>query len=122
MIVRIKRVYAPPDSQDGYRVLVDRLWPRGISKERAHIVEWWKKYAPSTELRKWFDHDLNKWHQFKEEYFTELEAIREDIESSVIQANSRTITLVYSAKDEIHNQAVVLKAFIEARIPGGSDL
>ena len=122
MIVRIKRVYASPDSQDGYRVLVDRLWPRGISKERAHIVEWWKEYAPSTELRKWFNHDPNKWHQFKEEYFTELETIREDIESSVIQTNSRTITLVYSAKDELHNQAIVLKAFIEARISEISDL
>ena len=116
MKVSIKRAYVSPGPHDGYRVLVDRLWPRGISKEDACIHEWWKDCAPSTELRKWFSHDPAKWARFKQRYTYELEANREDLACSVSRAGHGPITLVYGAKDEQHNQAVVLKEFIETRI------
>ena len=113
MTVNIKRVYELPASKDGYRVLVDRLWPRGISKDAAAINEWWKEHAPSTELRKWFGHDPVKWKSFRQQYLAELRANREELVCAVNRANRDQITLVYGAKDEQHNQAVVLKEFIE---------
>jgi len=113
MTVNIKRAYELPDSKDGYRVLVDRLWPRGISKETAAINEWWKEYAPSTKLRKWFGHDPVKWKLFRQQYLAELRANREELVCAVNRANRDQITLVYGAKDEQHNQAVVMKEFIE---------
>jgi len=116
MTVNIKRVYELPASKDGYRVLVDRLWPRGISKETAGINEWWKEYAPSTKLRKWFGHDPVKWKSFRQQYLAELRANREELVGAVNRANRDKITLVYGAKDEQHNQAVVLKEFIETMI------
>lgn len=116
MTVNIKRVYELPASKDGYRVLVDRLWPRGISKETAVINEWWKEYAPSTKLRKWFGHDPVKWKSFRQQYLAELRANREELVGAVNRANRDQITLVYGAKDEQHNQAVVLKEFIETMI------
>ncbi len=118
MNVSIKRAYASPGSDDGYRVLVDRLWPRAISKSDVHIDEWWKACAPSTALRKWFSHDTAKWGRFKQRYMDELEANREEVVRSVNRAGQGPITLVYGAKDEQHNHAVVLKAFIETRILG----
>ena len=116
MKVSIKRVYESPDPHDGYRVLVDRLWPRGISKSDARINAWWKDSAPSTELRKWFSHDPAKWSQFKQRYTDELEVNREEVARSVNRAEDGPIKLIYGAKDEQHNQAVVLKEFIETRI------
>lgn len=116
MLVKIKRAYASPSRLDGYRVLVDRLWPRGISKSDVRIDEWQKDCAPSTELRKWFGHDANKWDKFKQRYTSELEANKEKVADFVNRAKKGPITLVYGAKDEQHNQAVVLKRFIEDRI------
>jgi uncharacterized protein YeaO (DUF488 family) len=107
MSIRIKRAYEPYSPEDGYRVLVDRIWPRGVSKEEAHLDEWDKEVAPSTELRKWFGHDPAKFDEFRTRYLAELqgnpalERIRERAEHDVV-------TLVYSAHDEEHNQAVVL--------------
>ena len=116
MMVNIKRVYELPASKDGYRVLVDRIWPRGISKEDAGIDEWWKEYGPSTKLRKWFGHDPVKWKSFRQQYLAELRARHEEIVCAVNRANRNRITLVYGARDEQHNQAVVLKEFIERMI------
>ena len=116
MTVNIKRVHEMPESKDGYRVLVDRLWPRGISKKNAGINEWWKEYAPSTKLRKWFSHDPVKWKSFRQQYLAELRANREDLVCAVNRADRDQITLVYGAKDEQHNHAVVLKEFIETMI------
>ena len=116
MIVSIKRAYASPDPHDGYRVLVDRLWPRAVSKSDACIDDWWKEYAPSTALRKWFSHDPTKWGRFKQRYTDELEANREEVTRSVDRIEHGPITLVYGAKDVHHNNAIVLKEFIETRI------
>ena len=116
MNVSIKRVYATPDPQDGCRVLVDRLWPRGVSKADACIDESWKKCAPSPELRIWFGHDPSKWDQFKNRYTEELEANQEEVAQLVNRAKPGPITLVYAAKDDLHNHALVLKDFIETQI------
>ena len=118
VIVSIKRAYASPGPHDGYRVLVDRLWPRAVSKADACIDEWWKEHAPSTALRKWFNHDPAKWRRFKQRYTNELEANRDEVARSVNRAGHGPITLVYGAKDEQHNQAIVLREFIETRILG----
>ena len=114
--VSIKRAYASPGTHDGYRVLVDRLWPRAVSKADACIDDWWKEYAPSTALRKWFSHDPTKWARFKQRYTDELEANREEVTRSVNRIEHGPITLVYGAKDVHHNHAIVLKEFIETRI------
>ncbi len=118
VIVSIKRAYASPDPHDGYRVLVDRLWPRAVSKADARIDEWWIECAPSTALRIWFSHDPAKWGRFKRRYTDELEANREEVARSVNRAGLGPITLVYGARDEQHNHAIVLKEFIETRILG----
>jgi len=114
--VSVKRAYASPGARDGCRVLVDRLWPRGVSKADACIDEWWKECAPSTELRKWFSHEPAKWDRFKKRYTDELEANREEVARSVNLAGHGPITLVYGATDEQHNHAIVLKEFIETRV------
>jgi len=116
--VSIKRAYASPGPHDGYRVLVDRLWPRAVSKLDACVDEWWKECAPSTALRKWFSHDASKWGRFKQRYTDELEANRAEVARSVNRAGHGPLTLVYGAKDEQHNHAIVLKEFIETRILG----
>lgn len=118
MTVGVKRAYVSPGSHDGYRALVDRLWPRGVSKSDACIDDWWKECAPSTSLRIWFSHDSAKWARFKQQYTDELEANLEEVARSVNRAGHGPITLVYGAKDEQHNQAIVLKEFIETRILG----
>jgi len=115
-IVNVKRAYESPGPHDGYRVLVDRLWPRGISKAEASINEWWKEFAPSTGLRKWFGHDRAKWARFKQQYTNELEANREEVARCVNGAGHGPITLIYGAKDKQHNHAIVLKEFMETRI------
>ena len=114
-MIHVKRIYSEPHKHDGLRLLVDRVWPRGMSKERARIDEWRKELAPSTALRKWFGHDPAKWAGFQARYRKEL-AESEGIESlKALAAGARqeTITLVYSAADEQHNQAVVLREFLD---------
>lgn len=116
MLVKIKRAYVSPDEFDGYRVLVDRLWPRGISKSDIGIDEWQKDCAPTSELRKWFGHDADKWDEFSRRYTAELGVNKEKVTGFVSRAKKGPLTLVYGAKDEEHNQAVVLKRFIEDRV------
>lgn len=112
MQVNIKRVYDAPDKSDGYRVLVDRVWPRGMTKEKVDVDMWLKEIAPSTALRKWFGHDPGKWAEFKKRYKQELNKNEEFVQELKEQAKGRKVTLVYSAKDEAHNQAVVLKEWL----------
>ena len=109
-MIKLKRIYEPYNKKDGYRILVDRLWPRGVSKEKAHLDVWLKDIAPSTELRKWFSHDPKKWADFKKKYQAELKKNKEAV-LTLKQAKKKhlTITLLYGAKDEIHNEAVVIK-------------
>jgi uncharacterized protein YeaO (DUF488 family) len=106
---RIKRVYEPPDKHDGRRILVDRLWPRGLTKEKAGIDLWLKDIAPSTELRKWFSHNPDRWEEFKERYLAELKDNSGQIQLLKQELDKGNVTLVYSAKDEKHNQAVVIR-------------
>ncbi|QDZ13464.1 DUF488 domain-containing protein [Humibacter ginsenosidimutans] len=115
MPVAIKRVYEAASDDDGYRVLVDRIWPRGVSKAAAHLDEWDKEVAPSTELREWFGHDPAKFDGFRERYLAELHG-NPDIARLRELAESRTMTLVYSAHDEQHNQAVVLREALDGAI------
>jgi uncharacterized protein YeaO (DUF488 family) len=112
MKIRIKRVYEKPDKGDGKRILVDRLWPRGLTKAKANVDLWLKDIAPSTELRKWFGHEPGKWEEFKRRYRTELEGNEEHVSLLQQQVKKGTVTLVYGAKDEEHNEAVVLKEFL----------
>ena len=113
MSVRIKRVYEAPAADDGKRILIDRLWPRGLTKEKAKIDTWLKDIAPSTELREWFGHDPAKWEEFQKRYTRELEANQEAIAELRKELASGPATLVFGAKDEAHNDAVVLKDFLE---------
>lgn len=113
--INIKRIYEPPSGEDGYRVLVDRLWPRGIKKELAAIDEWAKDLAPSPELRKWFDHDPQHWPTFQKHYKEELktnEAVKTFVRT---HAGKKVITLLYAAKSEEYNHALVLQDYLKAR-------
>ncbi len=114
-MIRIKRVYREPSLEDGVRILIDRLWPRGISKERAHIVEWRKDLAPTTSLPIWFSHDPAKWNEFRQRYRSELTRSGQLETAKELIRNSRrkTITLVSGAADEKHNQAVALKEWLD---------
>lgn len=107
--VRIKRAYEAPARGDGTRVLVDRLWPRGLKKADAEIAEWMKDIAPSDELRKWFGHDPKRWEEFRRRYRAELGSKRERLAQLRELARKGRLTLIYSARDEEHNQAVVLR-------------
>ncbi|WP_421775323.1 DUF488 domain-containing protein [Gracilimonas sp.] len=112
-MIKLKRVYEELSPEDGYRILTERLWPRGVSKERANLDKWMKGVAPSHELRKWFDHDHEKWDEFKDRYRKELfgsEAVQELID---IIKEEESITFVFASKDEKHNSTVLLKEFIE---------
>ena len=113
MNIKIKRVYEQPDKKDGERILVDRLWPRGLTKEKASLDLWLKEIAPSTELRKWFAHDPNKWKSFRGRYETEIRHNDDLIKVLKQKARQGTITLIYGARDEKHNEALVLKQFLE---------
>lgn len=107
--VRIKRVHQPRSRGDGTRILVDRLWPRGVRKEDAAIDRWMKEIAPSRELREWFGHDPARWREFERRYHTELRGKSVLLDDLRAMARRRPLTLVYSARDERHNQAVVLR-------------
>jgi uncharacterized protein YeaO (DUF488 family) len=108
MDVRLKRAYDPPAASDGYRVLIDRLWPRGISRDRAKLDGWEKELAPSTELRRWFGHDPTRFEEFRRRYIDELRQRRPLLSALRDRARDGTVTLVYSAHDEEHNDAIVL--------------
>jgi uncharacterized protein YeaO (DUF488 family) len=112
MEIRTKRVYSPAAADDGIRVLVDRVWPRGVSKERLHAKLWLKDAAPSTALRKWFDHDPAKWDRFKERYFSELPGKSDVVRRLVALAARDRLTFVFSARNTRHNQAVALKEYL----------
>ncbi|MBK5232947.1 MAG: DUF488 family protein [Thermoleophilia bacterium] len=115
--IGIKRAYEPVGSEDGRRVLVDRIWPRGVSKRVANVDTWEKELAPSIELRKWFDHDPEKFDRFRERYIDELRERREDLKELRGWGRKGRLTLVYSAKDEKYNQAVVLAEILKRGLP-----
>jgi uncharacterized protein YeaO (DUF488 family) len=106
--VRIKRIYDPAEPGDGYRILVDRLWPRGVSRERARIDEWARELAPSDELRRWFGHDPSRFREFRERYRAELRPHEDEIAALRERAAPGPVTVVYAARDEQHNNAVVV--------------
>lgn len=112
-MIALKRAYDPASEDDGIRILVDRLWPRGISKERAKIDRWEKDIAPSDNLRKWFHHEAGKWEDFDKRYREELHGKGEELRELAKLAKHKRVTLVYGAKDPEHNQAVVLKELLE---------
>src|SRR6059058_5258195 len=111
--LNLKRVYEAPHKDDGTRILVDRLWPRGLTKEKAKVDLWLKEIAPSTELRKWFGHDPKKWRNFRERYQTELKHHTDQLKLLKSKAKEGTVTLIYGARDQEHNEALVLKQFVE---------
>ena len=112
MDIQIKRIYDDADNNDGTRILVDRVWPRGVTKENAHLDDWMKEIAPTTELRKWFGHKEERFKDFSIKYAAELENNMELIKELRSKANKNRVTLLYGAKDETHNQAIVLKKFL----------
>ena len=115
MKLQIKRAYEPPSRADGTRVLVDRLWPRGLTKEKAKIDIWLKDIAPSTELRKWYGHDPDKWDEFKSRYRRELKSKADLLNQVREKAAKGQVTLIYAARDEAHNEAVVLEQLLNAK-------
>ncbi|MBX3256903.1 MAG: DUF488 domain-containing protein [Chitinophagaceae bacterium] len=116
-VMIIRRVYDEPLSTDGYRVLVDRLWPRGLTKEKASLDEWIKDIAPSAALRKWFDHTVELWPEFRKRYTAELKANEDAVNRFINELlKQKHITLLYAAKDPDHNNAVVLKQFLEKKM------
>ena len=116
MALRLKRVYDKPEKTDGRRVLVDRVWPRGLTKQEAQIDEWLKEIAPSTRLRKWFGHDPARWAEFKRRYAAELKDRSELVEQLAQIGRMGKVTLLFGAKDVQHNNAVALKEYIEKRM------
>jgi uncharacterized protein YeaO (DUF488 family) len=115
MKLKIKRVYEKPEKEDGTRILVDRLWPRGLTKEKAAIDLWLKEVAPSTALRKWFSHDPAKWPTFKQKYRQEIKENKDQVAILKEQLMKGAVTLVYGAKDEEHNEALVLKEWLQPK-------
>jgi uncharacterized protein YeaO (DUF488 family) len=111
--IRLKRAYEPPTEDDGTRILVERLWPRGVSKERAAIDLWLKELAPSAELRKWYAHDQTRWAEFRARYWAELDQKGEALRDLKRRLEEGAVTFVYAAKDEEHNSAILLKQYLE---------
>ncbi len=111
--INVKRAYEKPSMDDGFRVLIDRLWPRGISKKEAKIDYWAKEIAPSTELRKWFSHDPGKWNEFKKRYFKELGKHPQEISFIIKKIGESKATLVFGSKEEKFNNAVVLSEYLQ---------
>lgn len=112
-MLKIKRVYEEVSRQDGRRLLVDALWPRGIKKQDLQYDDWLKEIAPSRELRKWFNHDPDKWDEFQEKYFEELYPHKEILEDIKQLSEGHNVTLLYAAKDEMYNQAAAIKVYID---------
>ena len=122
--IRLKRVYEPPSPDDGRRVLIDRLWPRGVSKAGAAIDCWLKEVSPSTELRRWFNHDPLRWNEFRERYHAELASHPDRLGELRALARDGPLTLVYGARDELHNDAVALREMLMqagARCPASGE-
>jgi uncharacterized protein YeaO (DUF488 family) len=117
MNIRLKRAYEPAAPSDGYRVLVDRLWPRGVSRDRAKLNEWEQELAPSAELRAWFSHDPSRFKEFRRRYFEELRPRRSRLRQLRRRARKGTLTLVYSARDTEHNDVVVLAEVLRRGLP-----
>jgi uncharacterized protein YeaO (DUF488 family) len=116
MTIRTKRIYEEPDPADGTRVLVDRLWPRGVSKEEAQLDAWLESIAPSDELREWFDHDPDRWDEFRGRYRAELDEKHEPVERLLDYASTGPLTLLYATTDREHNNAVVLREYLEDQL------
>lgn len=116
MVIDIKRVYSEAHKSDGFRILVDRLWPRGLNRERANVDLWLKDIAPSEELRKWFSHDPAKWDEFKQRYCQELDHKKELVSIIIQKAREGKVTLLYGAKEEKFNNGTALKEYIEAKM------
>ena len=114
-MLELKRVYDPVSPGDGKRFLVERLWPRGLTRERLHLTAWLKEVGPSSELRRWFNHDPLKWAEFRTRYFRELDSQPESWKPILTAAREGTVTLVYSSHDEEHNNAVALHAYLKAK-------
>ena len=112
-VIKVKRIYQAADQKDGFRILVDRVWPRGLTKEAARIDLWLKDVAPSTPLRKWFGHDPALWDEFRNRYFAELDQNRGPVEQILSKAKKERVTLLFGAKDEKHNNAVALKEYLD---------
>ena len=113
MQIKVKRIYEAPAQDDGFRVLVDRLWPRGVSKEAAAIDLWLKEAAPSTELRRWFHQARSDWPEFTRRYTAELDANRQALQPLLDAGQQGAVTLLYASRDEAHNHAVLLQAYLE---------
>ena len=120
--IRIKRVYNEPEEADGRRILVDRLWARGVSKEKANVDLWIKEIAPSTELRRWYGHNPVRWNGFKTRYFAELADSPESVRKILAEVEAGAVTFLYSTKEERLNNAVALKEYIESKIRITADL
>jgi uncharacterized protein YeaO (DUF488 family) len=118
--VNVKRVRAPAEPTDGYRVLVDRLWPRGLAREQVALDEWARDLAPSDELRRWFGHDPERWEEFRHRYQEELEQHRDELSELRRRSRRGVVTLLYDARDEEHNNAQVLARAIRRGLPRGS--
>ena len=117
MCFLVKRIYQQPESTDGYRLLVDRLWPRGLSKDGASLDAWMKDVGPSSKLRRWFNHDAARWAEFKWRYGAELDDRPELVDEILTRANGGPVTLLYSARDPAHNQAVALAEYLTLVMP-----
>lgn len=115
MDIRTKRIYEQPESKDGIRILVDRLWPRGLSREQAQLDAWYKDLAPSTELRRWYNHDPGKWDEFRSRYFLELQNQPEQVRKLLKFLGKSPVTLLFGAKQAQYNNAVALKEYLESR-------
>jgi uncharacterized protein YeaO (DUF488 family) len=114
-MIRIKRIYETPARDDGFRILVDRLWPRGLSKDKAKVDLWLKDIAPSNDLRKWYAHDPKKWVEFKKKYFKELDNRKELVHQILKRVKEGMVTLLFGSKEEKFNNAVALKEYIETK-------
>jgi uncharacterized protein YeaO (DUF488 family) len=115
-MIKTKRIYDKPESDDGFRILVDRIWPRGFKKSEVKIDLWQKDVAPSSELRKWFNHDQRKWNEFIRRYYEELNDKQKIINPFLEKSEEGTITLLYSSRDEKYNNAIALKEFLELNL------
>jgi uncharacterized protein YeaO (DUF488 family) len=113
--IRVKRAYEPAADSDGTRILVDRIWPRGVAREEARLAEWIREVAPSDELRHWFGHDPDRWDEFRRRYFGELDGRRAPERALLAHVRAGRVTLVYGARDEAHNNAVALKEWLSER-------
>jgi uncharacterized protein YeaO (DUF488 family) len=115
MAIRLKRAYAPAEPDDGFRILVDRLWPRGLAKKSSHIDLWLKDIAPSRELRKWFDHDPKRWRSFRTKYFREIDSNPAVLATLLEQVRKGPVTLLYAAREQRYNDAVALNEYLSSR-------